>query len=282
MNLYQCIRVNTNMGVSKNRGTPKWMVYFMENPIKMDDLGVKPPIFGNTNITNQFLPTARLGPIQQDVDLDPCAKNFYKSMIQLSMPWGLHHVGLTMRGPFWCFHITNLNVLYIYHILHYIYSTPQKVITYTNHIHTLILHILHIHIPYTSQKLIDSFSTMTCNFLTIWGLGSPITTRHAPFVLAESPVGWLVSLVVRMNAIQADHDPLQFFQARKNCIPEKVASYQQFTSHPLNVWGFGGYVGSHKFCMPSIPARVSQLTGLPGCQQKGKTVTGRIAINEVI
>ena len=27
------------MGVSKNRGTPKWMVY-MENPIKMDDLGI--------------------------------------------------------------------------------------------------------------------------------------------------------------------------------------------------------------------------------------------------
>ena len=28
-----------HMGVSKNRGTPKWMVY-NENPIKMDDLGV--------------------------------------------------------------------------------------------------------------------------------------------------------------------------------------------------------------------------------------------------
>ena len=28
------------MAVSKNRGTPKWMVYIMENPIKMDDLGV--------------------------------------------------------------------------------------------------------------------------------------------------------------------------------------------------------------------------------------------------
>ena len=28
------------MDVSKNRGkTPKWMVYFMENPINMDDLG---------------------------------------------------------------------------------------------------------------------------------------------------------------------------------------------------------------------------------------------------
>ena len=37
------------MGVSKNKGTPKWMVYFMENPIKMDDLGGKPPIFGNTH-----------------------------------------------------------------------------------------------------------------------------------------------------------------------------------------------------------------------------------------
>ena len=28
------------MGVSKNRGTPKWMVKIMENPIEMDDLDV--------------------------------------------------------------------------------------------------------------------------------------------------------------------------------------------------------------------------------------------------
>ena len=34
-----------HMGVSKNRGTPKWMVY-MEHPIKMDDLGV--PLFSET------------------------------------------------------------------------------------------------------------------------------------------------------------------------------------------------------------------------------------------
>jgi len=27
-----------DMGVSKNRGVPKWMVYIMENPIEMDDL----------------------------------------------------------------------------------------------------------------------------------------------------------------------------------------------------------------------------------------------------
>ena len=31
------------MDASKNRGTPKWMVKIMENPIKMDDLGV--PLF---------------------------------------------------------------------------------------------------------------------------------------------------------------------------------------------------------------------------------------------
>ena len=31
----------SQMGVSKNRGTPKWMVKIMENPIKMDDLGGK-------------------------------------------------------------------------------------------------------------------------------------------------------------------------------------------------------------------------------------------------
>ena len=33
------------MGVFKNRGAPKWMVYFMENPIKIDDFGGKHPLF---------------------------------------------------------------------------------------------------------------------------------------------------------------------------------------------------------------------------------------------
>ena len=31
-------------------GPPKWMVKIMENPIKMDDLGGKPTIFGNTHV----------------------------------------------------------------------------------------------------------------------------------------------------------------------------------------------------------------------------------------
>ena len=34
------------MDVSKNRGTPKWMVKIMENPIRMDDLRV--PLFLET------------------------------------------------------------------------------------------------------------------------------------------------------------------------------------------------------------------------------------------
>ena len=37
-----------HMGVSKNSGTPKWMVKIMENPIKMDDLGI--PLFLETPI----------------------------------------------------------------------------------------------------------------------------------------------------------------------------------------------------------------------------------------
>ncbi len=49
--LYIYIYIWDYMGVSKNRGgPPKWMVYFMENPIKMDDLGVKPHIFGGPPI----------------------------------------------------------------------------------------------------------------------------------------------------------------------------------------------------------------------------------------
>ena len=42
------VSLRRHMGVSKNRGIPKWMVYFMENPIKMDDLGV--PLFLETPI----------------------------------------------------------------------------------------------------------------------------------------------------------------------------------------------------------------------------------------
>ena len=43
-----------HMGGSKNRGIPKWMVKIMENP-NMDDLGGKPPIFGNTHIATPIL-----------------------------------------------------------------------------------------------------------------------------------------------------------------------------------------------------------------------------------
>ena len=50
------------MGVSKNSGTPKWMVY-MENPINMDDLGVYTIIFGNSHI--QISKKSPTGPTEQ-------------------------------------------------------------------------------------------------------------------------------------------------------------------------------------------------------------------------
>ena len=43
------IGILINMGVSKNRGTPKWMVYNGKPYIKIDILGV-PLFFGNTHI----------------------------------------------------------------------------------------------------------------------------------------------------------------------------------------------------------------------------------------
>ena len=42
------------MGVSKNRGTPKWMVKIMEIPIKTDDLGV--PLFSETSTSFHRFP----------------------------------------------------------------------------------------------------------------------------------------------------------------------------------------------------------------------------------
>ena len=40
----------SDLGVSKNRDTAKWMVKIMETPIKMDDLGGNPTIFGNIHL----------------------------------------------------------------------------------------------------------------------------------------------------------------------------------------------------------------------------------------
>ena len=48
------------VGVSNNRGSPKWMVKIMENPIKMDDLGVFPPIFGNIHVDIATFPNTCL------------------------------------------------------------------------------------------------------------------------------------------------------------------------------------------------------------------------------
>ena len=53
------IRTN-HKGVSKNGGTPKWMVKIMENPIKVDDLGGFPPIFGSTPINLKTTATHRI------------------------------------------------------------------------------------------------------------------------------------------------------------------------------------------------------------------------------
>ena len=41
--------LSENMDVSKNRGTPKWMVKIMEHPIEIGWYGGKPTIFGNSH-----------------------------------------------------------------------------------------------------------------------------------------------------------------------------------------------------------------------------------------
>jgi len=49
------------VGVSKNKGTPKWMVVYNGKPYcLMDDLGGKPTIFGNTHFYVPINPTAKL------------------------------------------------------------------------------------------------------------------------------------------------------------------------------------------------------------------------------
>ena len=67
-----------NMGVSKNRGTPKWMVKIMEIPLKMDDLGGKPTIFGNIHI-------------------HPCNQNFQQVLLEVGNE-NTKHMDLAAKG----------------------------------------------------------------------------------------------------------------------------------------------------------------------------------------
>ena len=55
-----------HLGVFKNRGIPKWMVKIMENPIKMDDVGGKPTIFGNIQLPHLHPKSGRLNGFQLD------------------------------------------------------------------------------------------------------------------------------------------------------------------------------------------------------------------------
>ena len=59
------------MGVSKNRGTPKWMVKIMENIIKMDDLGGKPTVFGNISYAEQLGCKLKIATVVTHGEVDP-------------------------------------------------------------------------------------------------------------------------------------------------------------------------------------------------------------------
>ena len=71
------------MIVSKNRGTPKWMVKKMENLIKMDDLGVPP-----------FLETSRLPGNFYDVFFDVAAEYLLVHILRFAgISFGPHGLG---------------------------------------------------------------------------------------------------------------------------------------------------------------------------------------------
>ena len=81
----------THLGVSKNRGTPKWMEFLMENPIKMDDLGVPPfsetPIYFQPFIGSpiaSFITTTSGGPTLGPAREDRCQKIVILSTCQPS------------------------------------------------------------------------------------------------------------------------------------------------------------------------------------------------------
>ena len=89
------------MGVSKNRGTPKWMVYG-GNPIKMDDLGVPLTLNGSKWCL-------RLGdPLKNDNPLEGCTKNHIRQEAAGNF-WHLEEVdGGHSRG--YTFHETFLEL----------------------------------------------------------------------------------------------------------------------------------------------------------------------------
>ena len=78
------------------RGTPKWMVYFMENLIKMDDLGGKPTIFGNRHIFRRGIPinSYKTLPFAHYYCLLPPWDHYIKPAIPIA-PWKKNSAGLS-------------------------------------------------------------------------------------------------------------------------------------------------------------------------------------------
>ena len=86
-----------DLDVSKYRGTPKWMVFIMENPIKLDDLGgVKTLIFGGAT---HFLPkvdhAAAFGPLPLPL---PTGRRFNVTMPGVQPVTVESRAGIQSRG----------------------------------------------------------------------------------------------------------------------------------------------------------------------------------------
>ena len=149
-----------------------------------------------------------------------------KTLHDLGTPsrWIVHERSFLMFSHHKCI------VLYIYHILHYIFihlfHLPKNDYIYKSYTYTYITYITFTYTLYLPK--IHWFLFNHDFFLTIWGLGSPITTnpthcsRDAPFVLAESPVGWLVSLVVKRMRSRQIMIPFSFFRLAKIAFQKKL------------------------------------------------------------
>ena len=219
------------MGVSKNRGTPNgWLI--MENPIKMDDLGGKPTIFGNIHILQG---TITWDPPLRYLLVDP---GTWKSASVWSGFCSFPGSCGTLHTLFLC-----INLFAHIYIYMYILSTCATKMIYTDYEQSVYIYMLifmHIHIRFPIPFPGTTYISILNAWFSMFGISTP---KNSLLPTSIPGTAWQVPLMHQRFAAEMQGVVLNAETAVMSALKQMESQVTDQDQKNLGVFSKGGPFG---------------------------------------